>query len=173
MQFKLEDTVNILQRTPSILESQLLGLPNNWLFNNEGEYTWSPYDIVGHLIHGEKTDWMIRTKIILESSDKRFKPFDRFAQLENDKSQSIESLLNEFKMLRNENLRKLEKLDITENELGLEGIHPEFKKVTLRQLLATWAVHDLGHICQINRVLAKNYKDEVGPWMDYLNVLKR
>ena len=173
MQFKLEDTVSILQRTPSILESQLLGLPNNWLFKNEGENTWSPYDIVGHLIHGEKTDWMIRTKIILESSDKRFKPFDRFAQLENDKSQSIESLLNEFKMLRNENLRKLKKLGITENKLSLEGIHPEFKKVTLRQLLATWAVHDLGHICQINRVLAKNYKDEVGPWIDYLNVLKR
>jgi len=173
MQFKLEDAVNLLRRTPKILECQLLGLPVDWLFNNEGKNTWSPYDIVGHLIHGEKTDWMIRIMIILESKDKQFRPFDRFAQLGNDKLDGIEELLIEFTKLRNDNLRKLEKLGITQNQLSLKGIHPEFKNVTLRQLLATWVVHDLGHISQINRVLAKNYKQEVGPWINYLNVLNR
>jgi hypothetical protein len=142
--------------------------------HNEGEHSWSPYDVVGHLIFGEKTDWIVRIQTILgNSEDKLFEPFDRFAQLENDQNQPIAILLEEFSKLRVENIKTLKSLHITEIDFSKTGIHPEFGEVTLAQLIATWVVHDLGHIAQISRVMAKQYKTDVGPWIDYLGVLKR
>ena len=139
---------------------------------NEGENTWSPYDVVGHLIHGENTDWLPRTKIILQQgADTAFVPYDRFAQFENSKGKSLQELLSEFKILRKANIDELKYLNIGSEELKLTGIHPEFGGVTLKQLLSAWVVHDLGHIVQISRVMAKQYKEETGPWTKYLKVL--
>ncbi len=173
IKFNIEDAVKILQRTPDLLGLQLLGLSEEWINNNEGEDTWSPYDVIGHLIHGEQTDWMIRAMVILEAQDKKFKPFNRFSQLESDQLESIENLLSKFKNLRNKNLEKLKKLNLNQSQMTLVGVHPDFNEVTLQQLLSAWVVHDLGHLNQINRVLAKNYRDEVGHFIDYLNILKR
>ncbi|MEW7291448.1 DinB family protein [Aquimarina sp. 2304DJ70-9] len=174
MQFELNKSIEILEKTPLILKSYLLGLSNEWLRNNEGLNTWSPYEIVGHLIFGEKTDWMIRIRTILSvSENKLFEPFDRFAQLQEDQNKPISELLENFTELRLKNLEELKSLKITEDDLKLTGTHPEFGKVTLKQLISTWTVHDLGHIGQISRVMAKQYKDEVGPWINYLRVLKK
>ena len=174
MRFSLNKSFEILERTPSVLESYLSGLSDEWLKQNEGENTWSPYDILGHLIVGEKTDWMVRARIILGSAeDKRFKPFDRFAQLRDDQNRTISDMLKEFSELRSDNLEELRAFDITEKQLNLTGIHPEFGEVTLRQLLSTWTVHDLNHISQISRVMAKQYKEAVGPWINYLGILKK
>lgn len=149
------------------------GLPDGWVYNNEGPNTWSPFDIVGHLIHGEDTDWIPRAKIILESgTSKPFQPYDRFAQEERFKGQPLPALLDLFEKRRKENIAELERLDLSEKELQLKGVHPEFGEVTLQELLATWAVHDLSHINQISRVLAKNYKEEVGPWKKYISIMK-
>jgi len=139
---------------------------------NEGGESWSPFDIVGHLVHGEKTDWITRTETILKyGKEKTFEPFDRFAQFENSKGKNINELLSEFSALRLKNLQRLNEMNIREDDLIKKGIHPHFGKVTLRELLATWVVHDLGHISQIARVMAKQYKDEVGPWKEYLPVV--
>jgi len=139
---------------------------------NEGGESWSPFDIVGHLVHGEKTDWITRTETILKyGKEKTFEPFDRFAQFENSKGKNINELLSEFSALRLKNLHRLNEMNIREDDLIKKGIHPHFGKVTLRELLATWVVHDLGHISQIARVMAKQYKDEVGPWKEYLPVV--
>lgn len=151
----------------------LEGLPEEWLNNNEGEDTWSPYDVVGHLVHGERTDWIGRMNIILsDAEDKTFKPFDRFAQFEDSKGKTITILLNEFAELREQNLNTLQEKDITEEDFARTGIHPAFGKVKLSQLLSTWVVHDLSHIAQISRVMAKQYKEAVGPWQEYLSILK-
>ena len=172
MNFSLENSISILERTPAILNTYLRGLPDGWTMSNEGGETWSPYDIVGHLIHGEKTDWVVRARIILsDAEDKSFEPFDRFAQLSDSKGKSLDALLDEFEVLRCENIKALKSLDISEAALDLTGEHPEFKTVTLRQLLSTWTVHDMGHIYQISRVMAFQYKDSVGPWTKYLKVL--
>ncbi|MGH1364558.1 MAG: DinB family protein [Calditrichia bacterium] len=174
MPFKLQDSINIISRTPAVLEALLSDLPEAWLRSNEGKDTWSPYDIVGHLIHGEKTDWVVRTKIILANSgNKQFESFDRFAQEKEDNSRSIEILLAEFRELRAQNIQEFKSLQISEIDLRKKGIHPELGEVSLQQLLATWVVHDLGHIAQISRVMAKQYGSEVGPWMEYIGVLKR
>ena len=174
MNFDLEKSLEILNRTPAVLTTLLSGLSDEWLKSNEGENTWSPYDVVGHLIHGEKTDWLERTKIILSSSDnKTFKPFDRFAQLNADQNKSINDLLSEFSELRKKNLADLNALNITDDHLSMKGIHPALGEVTLKQLLSCWTVHDLGHLAQISRVMAKQYKSEVGPWIEYLGVLNR
>lgn len=174
MSFNLEQSIEILDNTPKVLSSYLLNLSEDWLKHNEGEHTWSPYDVVGHLIFGEKTDWIVRIQTILgNSEDKLFEPFDRFAQLENNQNQPIAILLDEFSKLRTENIKTLKSLHITEADFSKTGIHPEFGEVTLAQLIATWVVHDLGHIAQISRVMAKQYKTDVGPWIDYLGVLKR
>jgi hypothetical protein len=125
---------------------------------------------MGHLIHGEKTDWVPRMMIILDGKDKKFTPFDRFAQFEESKGKTLAGLLAEFTNLRSKNLSKLKKLNLTDEELNKTGIHPEFGEVTLRQLLATWVVHDLGHINQISRVMAKQYEEEIGPWFKYFSV---
>lgn len=173
MKFDLSKSVLILERTPTVLNSLLRDLPNDWISPNEGADTWSPYDVIGHLVHGEKTDWLIRTKIILSKvGDKNFEPFDRFAQFEDSKGKSINQLLDEFKNLREGNLAELQSLNITELQLKLQGKHPEFGTVTLNELLSTWVTHDLGHIAQISRVMAKQYEYEVGPWKAYLGILK-
>lgn len=173
MKFDLSKSILILERTPTVLNSLLRDLPSDWVSPNEGEDTWSPYDVIGHLVHGEKTDWLTRTKIILSKGDhKNFKPFDRFAQFEDSKGKSINQLLDDFRTLREDNLAELQSLNITELQLELQGKHPEFGTVTLNELLSTWVAHDLGHIAQISRVMAKQYEDEVGPWKAYLGILK-
>lgn len=174
MKFELNKSLEILERTPLILEAYLVGLSEEWLKSNEGEGSWSPYEIVGHLIFGEMTDWLVRIKIILNSSEnKLFEPFDRFAQLKENQSIPISQLLKTFSQLRSENIAELKSLNIRKDDLKLKGIHPEFGQVTLEQLIATWTVHDLGHIGQISRVMAKQYKNEVGPWINYLGVLTK
>ena len=172
MEFNLNKSIEILEATPKSISTLLESLSDDWIYQNEGKDTWSPYDIIGHLIHGEKTDWMVRLHIILDQSeDLNFKPFDRFAQFENSKGKSLTQLLEEFKTLRESNLNLLRSLNITPAHLALTGIHPEFGNVTLEQLLSTWVVHDLRHLAQIARVMASQYKTEVGPWKAYLGIL--
>lgn len=173
MQYNIKDAISILGRTPELLRTMLEGLPEEWLNNNEGEDTWSPYDVVGHLVHGERTDWIGRMNIILsDAEDKAFKPFDRFAQFEDSKGKTITMLLDEFAELREQNLNTLQEKGIREEDFARTGIHPAFGEVKLSQLLATWVVHDLSHIAQISRVMAKQYKEVVGPWQEYLSILK-
>ena len=173
MEFKLEHVTEILRRTPTTLDSLLHDLPESWLVHNEGPDTWSPYDIVGHLIHGDETDWIPRAKIIVEHGETRpFEPFDRVAMFEKSKGKSIADLLDTFARLRDENLHELQKLNLTAELLAKRGMHPELGVVTLKQLLATWVAHDLGHIRQVVRVMAKQYRDEVGPWKAYLSILE-
>ncbi|HEY4150468.1 MAG TPA: DinB family protein [Chitinophagaceae bacterium] len=173
MEFNLAKSIQVLERTPAVLETLLEGISDDWIMNNEGEETWSPYDIVGHLIHGEHTDWIPRAEIILkEGGDKRFTPFDRFAQFQESEGKGLRQLLKDFREIRSSNLAKLKTLNLTEENLDRKGIHPEFGDVTLRQLLSTWAVHDLTHLSQVTRVMAKQYKTAVGPWVKYLRVLQ-
>jgi hypothetical protein len=173
MEFSLENSIEILERTPGVLGSHLNGLSDDWLKNNEGESTWSPYEIVGHLISGEKTDWLARIRIILSNSEKRgFEPFARFAHLNEDPNKPISDLIVEFRELRKQNLQTVKSLNITKHDLKRTGIHPAFGEVTLQQLISTWVAHDLGHIAQISRVMAKQYKEEVGPWIEYLRILR-
>lgn len=172
MEFQLEQATEILRRTPSILNSLLRHLPNEWVLANEGLQSWSPYDVVGHLIHGEETNWIPRAKIILEQGETYpFEPFDRLAMFEKSKGKSLAELLDAFERLRNENLKELEKMHLTTEILENRGKHPELGMVTLGQLLATWVVHDLGHIGQVVRVMAKQYQNEVGPWQAFLPIL--
>lgn len=174
MNFSLAQSIEILERTPMILTAWLDGLSPEWTSANEGPDTWSAYDIVGHLIHGEKTDWITRAEIILsDQPDKTFKPFDRFAQFEDSKDKTLRQLLTSFAELRAKNIKKLQSLNISEQNLNRTGIHPAFGTVTLVQLLSTWAVHDLDHISQIARVLAKRYKEDTGPWVAYLKILRQ
>jgi hypothetical protein len=172
MQFSLKNSVDVLSRTPGILELLLPGLDDEWVLSNEGGETWSPYDVVGHLIFGEKTDWIPRMKIILADGDRKFTVFDRFAQFEESKGKSLGDLLSEFKKLRSENLRILNAAKISDEMLQRKGIHPEFGEVTLQQLLSTWVVHDLAHLTQITRVMAKQYREEIGPWVKYFSVFE-
>ena len=173
MEFELESAIAILKRTPATLNSLLRDLPEPWLVQNEGPETWSPYDVLGHLIHGEETDWIPRAKIILEHGETRaFEPFDRVAMFEESKSKTIAELLDTFAQLRTESLRELQAMNLTTALLDKRGRHPELGVVTLRQLLSTWVVHDLGHIRQVVRVMSKQYRDAVGPWRAYLSVLE-
>ncbi len=173
MHFSLPHAIEILSRTPATLISLLAGLSEPWIKNNEDPETWSPYDVVGHLIHGERTDWVPRLKIILELGESRpFDPFDRFAQFEASQGKSLSELLETFATLRRQNLATLKQLNLTDEHFKLKGTHPDFGPVTLGQLLATWVVHDLDHISQTARVMAKQYLDEVGPWVSYLSILR-
>lgn len=173
MKFDLDDAINVLTRTPNVLRAMLQGLPSEWIKNNEGENTWSPYDVLGHLIHGERTDWIVRAKIILkEGEEKAFKPFDRFAQFTESQGKSLEELLDIFESLRQENIQTLEAMKLNQQDIRKTGTHPELGKVQLKELLATWVAHDLDHIVQISRTMAKQYKEEVGPWHKYLSVMK-
>lgn len=172
MEFRLSQAIEILSRTPAVVETLLSGLSDGWTMNNEGEDTWSPYDVIGHYIEGEKSDWITRMNIILsDDSEKKFKPFDRFAQFNDSKGKSLDELLDEFKRLRKANLFALQSANITDADLDKTGIHPQFGNVTLRQLLATWVVHDLSHINQMSRVMAKQYARAIGPWTEYFNVI--
>ncbi len=174
MHFELDAGMAVLERTPHALRALLEGLPSEWIHATEGPGTWSPYDIVGHLIHGERTDWIVRAEIILaEGPERRFKPFDRFAQFRDSEGKSLSELVHEFAGLRAENVAAVRGWNLTEDQLELEGEHPEFGAVSLRQLLATWVGHDLGHIAQIARVMAKQYREAVGPWRAYLPVMDR
>jgi hypothetical protein len=174
MKFDLDKSIEILERTPKVIENMLKGLSEDWVVHNEGPDTWSPYDIVGHLIHGEKTDWITRVDIILsDNPDKKFATFDRLAQFRESKGKTLQMLLDEFKTLRKKNIIKLRLKEIDSTDLSLKGIHPAFGKVTLKQLLSTWIVHDLNHIAQISRVMSKQYKTEVGHWIEYLPILTR
>jgi len=172
MNFSLSQAQPILARTPATLAALLTGLDDDWTYNNEGGESWSPFDILGHLIHGEKTDWMGRVQILLDHGEARvFEPFDRFAQFEANRGRTLEELLGEFAQLRRLNLQKLNLLELEGEDFGRTGRHPALGRVTLEELLATWVVHDLGHIAQIARVMAKQYGDRVGPWQEYLSVL--
>jgi len=174
MLFNIHASLQILERTPGILETLLQNLDENWVMQTEGENTWSPFDVMGHLIHGERTDWIPRMMIILGNGEnKKFSPYDRFAQFEESKGKTMTNLLDEFRTARNQNLTILRGIDFTENLLERKGIHPSFGEVTLRQLLATWTTHDLAHLCQITRVMAKQYKEEIGPWVKYFSVFNR
>jgi hypothetical protein len=174
MDFDVPTGIAVLERTPHTLRAMLAGLPPAWTDASEGPETWSPYVIVGHLIHGERTDWVPRAQLILaQGASRRFTPYDRFAQLRESRGKQLAELLGEFAQLRADNLATVAGWRLTEAELALEGEHPEFGAVTLRQLLATWVAHDLGHVAQTARVMAKQYREAVGPWRAYLPILDR
>lgn len=174
MNFDLRDGTAVLERTPGTLRAMLAGLPPGWTQATEGPETWSAHDIVGHLIHGERTDWLPRARLILaQGAERRFTPFDRFAQLREGGSESLAARLDEFARLRAENLATLAGWRLTDAHLALRGEHPELGPVTLRELLATWVAHDLGHVAQTARVMARQYREAVGPWRAYLPVLDR
>ncbi|MBL4663995.1 MAG: DinB family protein [Flavobacteriaceae bacterium] len=172
MKFDLNQAISVLEKTPSVFKQLLNNLSQKWTHNDEGRDTWSPYDVIGHLIHGEKTDWMPRLEIVLSNSENNtFEPYDRFVQFEMSEGKSLGDLLDEFEMLRKQNLRTLKSKFLTSQDLTKIGIHPELGPVTLSQMLSAWVVHDLGHIAQVSRVMAKQYGDEVGPWPKYLTIL--
>lgn len=173
MDFNLPDGIAVLERTPATVRALLHGLSPAWTDATEGPDTWSPYTVIGHLVHGERADWIPRAEIILaQGVDRRFTPFDRFAQFRESEGKSLAQLLNEFERLRVANLAILRAWDLTDDQLALHGEHPAFGAVTLRQLLATWVAHDLGHLVQVSRVMAKQYRDAIGPWQAYLSVMK-
>ena len=172
--FHLPDAIAVLERTPATLRSLLDGLPDGWTTRDEGPDTFTPIDNVGHLIHGERTDWIPRARIILaQGPDRRFVPFDRFAHRRESAGKGLPRLLDEFARLRAENLATLRGFELTERELALQGEHPELGPVTLGELLAAWVVHDLGHVAQTTRVMAKRYRDAVGPWREFTPILDR
>lgn len=173
-EFDLADATAVLRRTPAVVRAILTDLPDAWLSATEGPDTWSPFDVLGHLIDGEETDWIPRARIILAQGPKPvFEPFDRFRHLRLNRGTPVADLLDRFARLRAANLAVLEGFRLTPVELALEGLHPDLGRVTLRQLLATWVAHDLGHVGQIVRVMAKRYAEAVGPWRAYLPVLTR
>ena len=173
MEHNLQYTTSLLARTPAALYALLRGLPEMWTLQNEGEGTWTAFDVVGHLIHGERTDWIPRAKRILEFGESRpFEPFDRWAQARESQGKSLPELLDEFARLRAENLDALRALNLRPEHLALRGQHPALGVVTLSELLATWAAHDLTHLHQIARVMAHQYRDAVGPWTAFLGVMQ-
>jgi hypothetical protein len=170
--FVLSEATGILARTPTTLDALLRGLPDSWISAHEGGETWGPFDVVGHLIHGERRDWMQRTKMILTQGEAQvFEPFDRVAQFTASAGRALSDLLDDFAKLRASNLTELASFHLAETDLDRLGRHPAFGPVTLRQLLATWVAHDLDHIVQISRALARQYTDEVGPWAAYLRII--
>jgi hypothetical protein len=173
MEHDLQQTMSLLTRTPAVLNALLRDLPETWTLRNEGENTWSAFDVVGHLIHCERTDWMPRARMILQFGESLpFEPLDRWGHTREGRGKSLGQLLDEFARLRSENLGKLRALNLGQAELGLHGQHPAFGSVTLSELLATWATHDLTHLHQISRVMAYQYRDAVGRWGAYLGVLQ-
>ena len=172
MLFELRDAVPVLERTPNVLDALLRDMPDAWTSGNEGPGTWSPREVVAHMIGGEETDWMARLRIILRpGEDRRFTPFDRVGPIESRRATPLHDLLAEFRRLRERNLAELRALNLTAEQLQLNGEHPEFGAVTLEQLLSTWVAHDLGHLTQITRTMARQYREAVGPWRAYLSAL--
>jgi hypothetical protein len=173
VEFSVDQGIAVLSRTPHVLDTLLRGLDAGWIEATEGPDTWSPYVVIGHLIHGERTDWIPRARIILaQGQDRRFAPYDRFAQFHESAGQTLDDLLDTFCRLRAENVQTLSAWALSDTELALEGEHPAFGAVSLRQLLATWVAHDLSHTVQIARVMAKQYREAVGPWRAYLSVME-
>jgi hypothetical protein len=173
MEQKLQESLALLARTPAVLDVLLRDLPETWTLQNEGENTWSAFDVVGHLIHCERTDWMPRVKMILQFGESQtFAPFDRSGHVQESRGKSLGQRLDEFGRLRSENLSELRSLGLRPEDLDRRGRHPAFGTVTLSALLATWAAHDLTHLHQISRVMAHQYREAVGPWSVYLGVLQ-
>lgn len=173
MDFQLSQAIEILSQTPATVKSLLGNLSDEWIFASDGEKSWTPFDVIGHYIHGEETDWIPRAEIILAQGENlTFEPFDRFAQFEKSEGKTFSELLDAFADLRRKNIKTLKSWDLTEEQLRLEGIHPELGEVSLEQLLATWVVHDLTHIRQIVSVMAKQYSENVGEWKNYLSILR-
>ena len=174
MNFSIRKSIEILHRTPEVLIQLTKNLSPDWTLHNEGGETWSVFDVIGHLIHGEKTDWMARIETILSEEESRvFKSFDRFAQFEESRGKTLDQLLQEFKSVREINIKKLGGFNLKESDYTKTGTHPKFGTVTLSQLISTWTVHDLDHISQISRVMAKQYKEATGPWIEYLKILRQ
>ncbi len=174
MDFRLDHALPILKRTPVVVDDLLRDLPEVWVNAVEGPGTWSPYDVVGHLIHGERTDWMPRVEHLLQHGETRpFPPFDREAMFTASQGRTLEELLATFRTLRADSLDRLTQLELTHSDLSRTGRHPEFGVVTLGQHLATWVAHDMSHVSQIVRVVARQYQEAVGPWRAYLSILKR
>jgi hypothetical protein len=172
MKFQVAQAVEILSKTPLVLSSLLNNLSREWIENTENSEDWSVFDVVGHYIHGEETDWIPRAEIILKQGENiTFQPFDRFAQFETSKGKSLAELLESFAQLRKKNLEILNLWNLTDEQLGLKGIHPELGEVNLAQLISTWVVHDLTHIRQISAILARKYTENVGVWKEYLSIL--
>ena len=168
----LDDSLALLARTPAALDALLRGLPDRWVHHNEGGDTWTAFDIVGHLIFAEHADWMPRARMILDHGESRpFEPFDRFAQFKESQGKTLDQLLDEFALVRKENLAVLRAMNLQPADLDRRGTHPTLGSVTLAQLLSTWAVHDLTHLHQLSRVMSHQYRDAVGPWSAYLGVL--
>jgi len=173
MEFHLQHTISLLSRTPATLNALLRDLPEAWTFCTEGENSWSPFDVVAHLIYGERTDWIPRARIILQFGETRaFEPFDRRGHLQPSQDQSLAQLLDEFGRARSESLDQLRALNLRQEDLACRGRHPAFGPVTLSQHLASWAAHDLTHLHQISRIMAHQYREAVGPWRAYLGVLQ-
>jgi len=174
LEYTVDKAIAIFERTPSVLRFLLDGLDDEWVHGNYGDKTFSPFDVVGHLIHGEKTDWIPRARIILEHGESQpFEPFDRFAMYEASEGKTISELLDEFAALRAANIKHLQELQLSPAHLSMRGTHPELGSVTLASHLSTWVVHDLNHIAQICRALSHQYTDAVGPWKDYLAIISR
>jgi hypothetical protein len=174
MEFDLNRAMEVLERTPATFRALLGGVTEAWTAPNEGPETFSAFDNLGHMIHGERADWLTRARIILaQGENRRFEPYDRFAQYHESRGKSMADLLDEFERLRAENLATLREWGLSDRELALQGEHPALGIVTLRQLLSAWVVHDLGHLAQTARVMAKQYREAVGPWRQYLPVLDR
>lgn len=174
MDYHLDDAAAVLERTPAVFRALLGGLPDAWTTPNEGPDTFSAFDNLGHLIHGERTDWVPRARVILaQGANRTFEPYDRFAQVRESQGKTLAMLLDEFAALRAENVAVLRGWALTDPQLALTGEHPALGTVTLRQLLSTWVAHDLGHLAQTARVMAKQYRDAVGPWRAYLPVMDR
>jgi len=173
MPANIQDTIALLTRTPGALDALLRGLPERWTLRNEGENTWTPYDVVGHLVHGEHTDWIPRVRRIMkEGESKPFDPFDRDGQFKESKGKSLGQLLDDFARLRGDNIRELRAMNLKPEDFEKRGMHPSLGSVTLSELLATWAAHDLTHLHQISRIMAHQYREAVGPWEKYLGVMK-
>ncbi len=174
MDFELSKAIALLERTPAVMDTWLRDLPDDWTTATEGGDTWSPYDVIGHLIHGEHTDWMARMNIILsDGGNKTFEPYDRFAQFTESKGKTLAQLLDEFKTLRANNISFLKSKAFFAADFNKKGIHPKFGEVTLSQLLAAWVVHDMDHIYQVSRVMAKQYTGAVGPWKEYMRIINQ
>ena len=170
--FNLNDAMAVLERTPASLSALLSDVPETWIRATEGEGTWSAYDVIGHLIHGERTDWVPRARHILAGENRPFEKFDRMAQFNESQGKTLADLLQTFAELRRQNLAILAEMNLTSNDFDRQGMHPELGKVTLGQLLATWVVHDLDHVVQVARTMAKVYTETTGPWIEYLSVLR-
>ena len=169
--FSLQDAIALLERTPHSLSAMLQDLPENWIRATEGEKTWSAYDVIGHLIHGEHTDWIPRARHIMAGRQEPFEKFDRTAQFRESKGKNLSQLLQTFADLRQKNIATLKSMNLTEADLQRKGMHPELGEVNLAQLIATWVVHDLDHVAQVTRTMAKSYGKATGPWIAYLSIL--